>query len=563
MKHAAPALVIVAALAVPAMAHGGGYGGKPPGGGEGPQAGPGFGDPAGPVTQWESWWRESREDLLRVAERVDSVRLLATTPGGDGPAAQETPASRSAARAASVREDVIPHLLAALRDADYDVRSSAAIALGKTGDRRGAAPLKDAAKRDERGDVRRAALFGLGILGRKQELPFLCDVVADKKAEMDDRSAAALGVGLLGGDDAACFLAFFMERDGSRPDLRNATEAQFGATVYAALGLTGSVEALRTLWRAADDETLSPFVRAHAVLSLGRLRDRDSTARCVKLAVAGTDPQFRRAAIVALGRCAAPEDADAVRALTDVVVDDRDGVARRFAILALGGIRDGTVRGVLRAGFETAAAPEKPSFALALAMQADAMSGPAIRAALKDEHELGARAAYCTALALLGDRDSIPALEREVGPGPTPGTYRGFAAIGLGILSSTASADVIWKRLPQENDARVWGDYCLALGLLGDERVRGFLTRQLTDGANNYDRCRAASCLGVLRRADAVPDLVAMFRDRNAPGIVRALCVVALGQIADESVVPKLSRLSSGGGSTLATRVLAEAMGIL
>ena len=46
-------------------------------------------------------------------------------------------------------------------------------------------------------------------------------------------------------------------------------------------------------------------------------------------------------------------------------------------------------------------------------------------------------------------------------------------------------------------------------------------------------------------------------------GCVRALCVVALGQIADPSLVPKLSRLSAGGDSSLATGALAEALTIL
>jgi HEAT repeat protein len=563
MARSAIALVIVAALAAPALAHGGGYGGKPPGGGDAPQAGPGFGDPAGPVTRWESWWQENREDLLRVAERVDAAKAMAITPGDDGPSKAPDAAAKRCAGAAVVRDDVMPHLLWALREDDFDMRSSAAIALGKAGDARAAEPLKDAAKHDERGEVRRAALLGLGILGRRQEFPFLCDVVADKKADLDDRAAAALAVGLLGGDDAAEFLEFFLERDVARPDLKNAAEAQFVGTVYAALGLTGSVEALRTLWRAADDEMLDPFLRAHAVLALGRLRDADSSARFVKLLAPGTDQQLRRAAVVALGRVATPSDGAAVRALSSVAATDRDPVARQFAVTSIASVRDPSVRSLLLDGFAAAGSPGKPLYAVALAIQGVTTAAPAIRAALKTEPSEDGRAGLCTALGMLGDRDSIPALEQELAPGPAPGTYRGFAAMALAVLSSTQSADVIWKRLPEEKDARVWGDYCIALGLLGDVRVRGYLDRQLKGTEQVYDRCRAASCLGVLRRADAIPELVSIVHDQRSPGIVRALCVVALGQIADVSVVPKLSRLAAGGGSTLATRVLAEATTIL
>ena len=78
-----------------------------------------------------------------------------------------------------------------------------------------------------------------------------------------------------------------------------------------------------------------------------------------------------------------------------------------------------------------------------------------------------------------------------------------------------------------------------------------------------FDRCTAAECLGVLRRADALPDLVTVVESPRVDGIVRAICVVAIGQIADPSLVPKLSRLAAGGDSSLATKALAEALTIL
>jgi len=67
-----------------------------------------------------------------------------------------------------------------------------------------------------------------------------------------------------------------------------------------ALGVTGSAEALRPLRSAADDESLDPFLRGHAVLSLGRLRDRESLARLAKMLAPATDVQLRRCAAMAL-----------------------------------------------------------------------------------------------------------------------------------------------------------------------------------------------------------------------------------------------------------------------
>jgi hypothetical protein len=118
--------LLVAAFPALAFAHGGGYATQP----GGPQASPGFGDSNVPVTRWETWWTANREDLLRIAEKVDATRNLAVTPTGDVRAAAVDPVRVRTALAAQVRDDVVPVLMRSLEDKDYDVRCSAAIALG-------------------------------------------------------------------------------------------------------------------------------------------------------------------------------------------------------------------------------------------------------------------------------------------------------------------------------------------------------------------------------------------------------------------------------------------------
>jgi len=559
----AACLLFVLASAAPAFAHGGAYADPPAG--PGAPASPGFGggDEGGPTTRWESWWTEHREDLLRIAERVDSAQGLAVTPSEGGKAPPREPASVRAALAAKVRSDVLPVLFLALRDDDFDVRASAAIALGKLGDAHAFPQLRDCARKDPRDEVRRAALLGLGLLGRTEAIPFLADRISDRSLASEERSMAALGMGLVGGDDAAGFLCCFLEREATRPDATVGPEVQLIGTIHEALGLTRSVEALRTLWRAADDDSASPFLRAHALIGLGRLADRDSVERCVALMKPGTDQQLRRAAIAALGRIAGADDGVAAQRLGELLATETDPFARKLAISALGWIRTPQVRSLLRRQFAAATPQERPAFALAIAVQGDVAGAPAIREALRAEHDESARSAYCAALGLLHDKDAVPDLERFIAPGPTPGTYRGFAALSLAVVPSPGSIDVLWKRLPDEHDARVWGDYAVALGMMGDTRIRAFLSKQLAEGDGNFDRCRAASCLGILRRADAVPELSDVVRNHRADGIVRALCVVALGQIADPSPVPKLSRLSACAGSAFATKALAEALTIL
>lgn len=554
---------VVALSAAAALAHGGAYV-DPPGGGDGPQAGPGFGDPppAPGVSRWETWWAETREDVLRIAERCDAAERPVVTPARGGAEAPPDPAAMRAAAAARVRDDVFWHLNHALFDDDFDVRSSAAVALGKIGDPRAGPLLRVCARRDERDEVRRAALLALGIAGRAEDIPFLSEVVSDRAVHDDERSMAVLALGLVGGDDAAEWLAWFLERAPSRPEPRNTSQTHFLGTAYQALGLTRSHAAHRLLWRTADDATVDPALRAHAVLGLGRLGDRESLSRCVKLTATAGDTQLKRAAVAALGTMVRADDAQALEALC-ALTRDRDATTRRFAIASIGPVRSPDVRAQLRRLFADCEDGDRPFVALAIGMQDDRAFARRIRTALASEPNESGRAAYCTTLGLLRDFESIPELERQIGPGPTPGTYRGYAALALAVLPSPDSRDLLWRRVNLERDGRVWGDLSIALGLLGEPRTRKFLSAKLADGDGNYDRCRAASCLGVLRRADAVPELAAIVRDRKADGIVRAHCVVAMGQIADVSPVPRLARLSVCRGSAFATRAIAEAMSIL
>jgi HEAT repeat protein len=564
--------VLVVLLALPswAFAHGGGFP-SPPGG---PTAAPGLGDPPidpngpnkGPqhhlgTTRWEMWWADNREALVKFAERADARQSVALTPAGDG-AVPTDAASKRAALAAKARGTVLPVLLRALEDTtDYDVRASAAIALGKAGDASASAPLRKLARNDRRDEVRRAAIVGLGLLGRIEELPFLTDVANDRSADADDRGMALIAVGLLGGDEAAQWLVAFTERP-RVPDAKKTEETELMADALAALGATGSPFAAGKLGRVADDTSVDLFFREHAVLALGRLRDRGSLPRLLKL-LGHEEERLRRCAAAALGRVALGTDASAVSAMTGALGRERDAVARFFLVQSMGVVRAPAVASALRARLEDGPWADRAYVAIALGAQGDVAAAPLLRKACKKENEESARAAIFTALGLLGDMEAVPLLESELGRGSSPGTHRGYAAFALGVMPSPASKDVLWKRLAEEEDPRVRADYEAALGFLGDERVKALLVKEMNDATSSFARCAAAACLGVLRRADAVPDLVAVVENPRADGIVRSIAIVALGQIVDPCLVPKLARLPAGGEVSLSTKALSEALTIL
>jgi len=570
MRRAALLLVpvLAAAAASTASAHGGGYATPPNGGLGGPQAAPGIGEPPSGAartaaeTKWEAWWIANREDVLEVARRVDASKTAATTPSAGRRAAKPDPAKLRRNMAEHVKESVLPALIAGLGDdTNFDVRCSCAIAIGKVGDQRHGPLLEKVAERDPRPDVRRAALLGLGLLGRLEELPYLSGIVSDKDHDADERATAALAIGVLGGDEAAQFLAFVADRSARRAGAER-PDMNFLGTIYCALGATGSNDALPALRRAADDDGLEPCLRSHALLSLGRLGDRDAIPRLAQLVGENHDLQVRRSASAALAPLVGAGDEVALAALATSVRTDLDAVVRRHDVAALGRSRAPSARALLRKMLE-AGDVESPLVAIALALSGDATSAPLVREALKAAADDGMRSAYCTALGLFGDADGVPILEQCLAPTTPPGLSRGYAAMALAVLPSETSREAIWNRVVPSADPRIRFDCCIAASLLGEPRVAPYLLDELKNGDTAFVRCGAAACLGLLHRDEAIPDLVALLSNARTDGVVRALCAVALGRIADPSLVPKLSRLSSGSDATLATKALAEALTIL
>src|SRR5437762_1371396 len=138
------ALAIVAAAASSAFGHGGqvappdahldpgpplGPPYRPPTLNPDPALTPGANDPKVAVTRWETWWSANKDAFLRLAERL----------AGDAPGATlgAAPLSERGQKAARQRADALRRRLAglfvdALSDKEFEVRTAAAIGVGKT-----------------------------------------------------------------------------------------------------------------------------------------------------------------------------------------------------------------------------------------------------------------------------------------------------------------------------------------------------------------------------------------------------------------------------------------------
>ncbi len=550
--------ICVLCASTAAFAHGGSYRG---GGGNpaGPSVPPGTADRPSPQTSWETWWSANKEFHLRLHDKMRDGDGAAVTPGSDDEArtARELRAEQDAVK----RDELIPVFLESLTDKSFEVRTAAAIALGKMGDPRASGPLRTAAEKDPHNDVRNSAVLALGMLDREENIPYLLAMLMDRSQNTRQRSFAAFGLGLTGGDDAAALLVRFLRGGGPRITGGRRLTAPLEASCYVALGLTGSESVLATLRHAAgkhDDDN----VRAFAVLSLGRLADTDSRDAVTRMLRREKKANMRRSAAITLGKIAGPGDTDAVDALMRAL-DDSDPVTRHFAAVALGGIADDALRARLRAAMLKSPRMDRPFYALALALARDTAAAPAVRAYLRSESDENLRGGYCIALGLMGDADAVPLLEkqaRERGEIWLPG----YAALALGMIGSRGSAPMLRERLENENDPRLRMNLAVALGLMHDPAARTFLIETVRSSKGSIlERGSAAMAIGVLRLNSAADDLLAVVRDRKEQDIVRALAVVALGVLADPSPVPKLARFSIDNNYGVTVDPLNEVLSIL
>lgn len=152
-----------------------------------------------------------------------------------------------------------PDLIEKLQnDADPEVRSACAYALGNIGARFAVGPLQEAMENEkEEMPVRLAAAVALGQMGNEQGIKFLIDQL--KSSDEKVRAAAVEALRTIGKPATRLLIEAAQSKDSLQ---------RWGAV--AALGETGDPKAVPILLRALRDEDEN--VRAVAAASLGKLR---------------------------------------------------------------------------------------------------------------------------------------------------------------------------------------------------------------------------------------------------------------------------------------------------
>jgi HEAT repeat protein len=196
-------------------------------------------------------------------------------------------------------------------------------------------------------------------------------------------------------------------------------------------------------------------------------------------------------------------------------------------------------------------------------------------ARLLSHHEVSVQAAAALSLGILLDDESVGLLtelltdtsvgRQAIGGGRVPWMVRSFACLGLGLIGSDGAIDALLAAVTEFPDSERDIKACAfaALGLLDDrsdrkdEVVDMMLAMLVDEQLDGVLRSYVPTTLGKLGEPRAVPALLAVLGDREAPDAVRQSAAIGLARLAvlsDRSVVAELERQVKSGHDQLTRR---------
>jgi len=524
-------VLVLLLLAAPAVrAHGGTFRPPPslpardpgsPGGGLSPTT---VRTQARALEPWEHWWQLNRARYLRLRGRM--LERVVTT----GPAPPRDFVDRRA-----LRDHVAgPEILAALRDADAEVRIAAAIAAARLKMSEAAPALRELFAKDPDRRVRDAALFGLAFLRDPALAPFLKGVALDADAPRHLRGFAVLGLGHL---DQASLLRSLLDGEGVKGSGAAVDEVRACAAV--ALGLMGADPG--ALARVALDADAPRDVRGLAAGAIGRtgsalaapeviglLRDRDALdlARC--------------GAAISVGSLVQPGDG-VVEFLGRVAQRDKHGGLRALLFLSLGRIGGPPACAAIATEMRETREQTMRGFCyLALGISDADDAGPQLLEALGKRKNFSERAACALALGLCGYGEAAGILREQVAKGQ-PGASA-HSLVALGLLDDREAIPLARAALGADDDPALVGEAALALALLRRNAATDELVARLSTAKSSVVLNAVAHALGEVGTERAAAPLVALLRDRQRSGPERAAALAALARIAEEDELSFFAR---------------------
>ncbi len=576
-----------------ATAPGGGTGGAPggvPGGGApgGGGAAPGSGGVTGGLKKgksdvnltWAAWWFFNDDRYLNLKVTIRNEKNETENADLFTGASDQTEEINTV-NAKMIRDKINPVLKFALKDDFYDTRAAALIALGKTGSADALADIKSLAA-DENKSVRESVFLAMGILGNKEAIPTLIDVMTDSKAArklvgrpngilVRTRAFAALAIGLIGSrhadlsdtDAVKALLDMMVSKEKNQLDLQIAP--------VVALGVMRANDAVPELIKFLKNKGNKAQVRSYVATTLGKI---GSPAAIKPLLKGLKDKQngVVQSCAMALGLLAKPDNVKVVKGLQKLVKSSPDLGAKNFAIISMGEIGGPANLNELIRMSKKGNLFMRTFSAMGLAVYMEKNKGDAERLNVckrlhkffKSEKNLDIRGSTAIALGIMKYKEAGPDILKALKKGGQA-SLQSHLCIALGLMDYDAAIKEVRTTVTFKGDIDLRRNAAIALGLLGDKGALKVLQDEISNSARSKAVHGAVTQgLGFIGDVSAVPILVKFVRDtQEYQDVTRAFAAVALGLLGDKDNIPILSKISMYNNYLQRTDALGEVLTIL
>lgn len=556
-------LLAVLVITVAAQAHGGSFRGRgagvPPGGlPSQPQK---VNESGGAYHTWLIWWGYNQFKYLDYRNRQAARRgPVSGTP--DPTAKKEDPN----AWRGLVRKRLTPLMLEALKDADEEVRTAAAVALGKWQVGRAIPDLQKMRVRDKVKQVRESALLGLILMRDPKLHDYLRGIARDGDEQMRMRGFAMLGLGMADDQKSQDYLFQLLNsRDKKeRPRLPTMDKHRRQLLCAAIAGLTYRTNPALgpELLQVARDKRLLEEVRAYALAGLGKVGARNQIAAVIDILKRDKSTHLRRSAAIALGELATPKDADALEALRRGIKYDKDRIVGHFCTISLGQIGGPLAFTFLSEGYPKANKEARGFFLMAFGLSKEPGGVPILKKALLTTKDARDRAAAALALGLVEDKRNAAPI-RDAFDKAKDWLLMQTTMLSLGILDHKASAEPIKDVLITRKQPAVRVSAAISYALLRQWSAVSVFTEVLGSAKSIVTLSAIAQVMGFLASEKVVDPLVELYKNKNLQRQARAFALVALGALGDPEPLPILMRMAFGLNYMIRSDPVDEAVTIL
>jgi HEAT repeat protein len=550
-------------LAMPALTHGGSYRGPlgevPPGLVPGPPPQPD--STGGSYHTWLSWWGWNKFKYLDYRKRQILRREPGTATDGRRGA---TPKHPDAWRG-EIREKHTPLMLKALHDEDEEVRTSAAVALGKWRVKKAIEPLKELRVEDKTLQVRESALLGLILMRDPALLPYLGVIAMDPEEKDRMRGYALLGIGLIDDEISREWLMQLLDPRNERarrtlpPSDRRRTELLCAA--IAGMSWRRDAKLGDRLLALARDRRVLPQVRGYAIAVTGKIGATDPVPLLLQILGKEKDEHLRRSAAVALGSLGTREKR-VLGALGWCLSHDRDRIVRHFATISLGRLGGPDAFAILAKHHPRANAEAESFFLIAFGLCGVPEAAPRLEKVLRAGGAAQTRAAAALALGLTEDAENAGTV-REAFDDAKDWLLLEATMLSLGILDHKASADPIRQVLETARQPSVRSSAAVSFSLLRPRAANDVLAGILRTASSILTLGNVAQIMGFLPNPDAAETLVKLYEDEKLQRQARAFALVAIGSLGDAERVPLLVRIAFDMNYMIRADAVDEAVTIL